>query len=118
LKKNTITTFLIFLLLMVFQPLSNLSAQEEVQEVKNLTTIVEKKLSKVKQSDVVNYAQEEINIIEGYVKETKRLIKEEKYQRAYYVISIAVSYFSLINAKSSLNESKAALNRIKEKLNE
>ncbi len=110
----------IFILLIFTVSLSSryLSAQDQVREVRNLTTIVEKKLGKIKNSDAVNYAQEEINIIEGYIKETKRLIKEEKYQRAYYVISIAISYFNLVSAKSSLNESKTELNKIKEKLNE
>jgi hypothetical protein len=118
LKKRIGTVILLFSFLTIVQSENYLSAQGEVREVKNLTAIVENKLQKVKSSGAVNFAQEEINIIEGYIKETKRLIKEKEFQKAYYVISIAVSYFNLISAKSSLNEAKEALNRTREKLNE
>ncbi len=117
-KKIIIAAILISFMFPPFPCSNHLRAQDQVQEVRNLTAVVEKKLEKVKNSDAMNYAQEEMNIIDGYIKETKRLIKEENYQRAYYVISIAMTYFNLINAKTTLNNSKRELKRIKEKLNE
>lgn len=117
-KKKISIAFIIYIFLIFFQPLNYLKAQEEVKEIKNLITIVEMRIEKVKNSDAENFALEEINIIEDYIKETKRLVSEEKYKKAYYVVSIAISYFNLIRAKSFLNESKEKLKRVKENLND
>ncbi len=117
-KKIIITSIIISFIISPLPSKDHLMAQDEVQEVINLTAVVEKRLEKVKNSDATTYAQEEINIIDGYIKETRRLIKAENFKRAYYVISIAMAYFNQISAKTTLNNSKRELKKIKEELNE
>jgi len=114
-RKNRI--FLSLIIVSFFLYTSQLlSADEQSEEVNNLKSTVQIKLDKIKNSNFHELAKDEIKAVENYIETTNNLIKEQEYEKAYYMISIAIVYFNLIDAKKELNISEKELNEIKNKL--
>lgn len=91
-------------------------AEDQSAEVNSLKMTVEMKLEKLKTSSYQDIARDEIKAIESYLETTGTLVKEEEYEKAYYVISIAMVYFNLIEAKRDFKNSEKELLDIKSKV--
>ena len=94
----------------------NLFSDEQSDEVNNLRNTVQMKLDKIKKSESHDYAKNEIQIIEKYMETANNFIKDDDYEKAYYIISTAIVYFNLIDAKKEFINSEKELNEIKNKM--
>ncbi len=93
-------------------------ASDQLVEVKSLQNIVKIKLNKIKKSVKAADIKDEIGVIENYLKDTEKLVKDEEFEKAYYIISLAISYFNVIEAKIEMNSAEIEFQKLRTELSD
>ncbi len=106
----------VLVVLFCFSQISICFADEQLEEVNNLKLTALNKLDKIKSATSIQIIANEIKAIQDLIENSNNLIKEGDYEKASYVISIAMVYFNLIEAKIDYNNSENEIKDIKNKM--
>ncbi len=82
------------------------AVRHSADEIKNLISEVEKKVSVLVTHGAQGYAAEEMTKIEFHTGNSKKSLAESETDKAYYEIMKAKSYFKLVEARKMLLESE------------
>ena len=85
---------------------SAVAVRHSADEIKNLISEVEKKVSILMTHGADGYAADELKKIEYHTGNSKKGLADSENDKAYYEIMKAKSYFKLVDAKKMLLESE------------
>lgn len=102
---------LIIILLSSITAISELNARSK-DDVNAIISEVETQIEEYP-GEIDKYASEDIDIIKKHITNSKSLIKSNKVEEAYHEISIAKTYFLLIDSKKELYNSVKELEELK-----
>lgn len=116
---NTIKllSLLIILFLLAGSNMSIAAKDHSKEEVNSIISSVEKTLNKIKNSQAIEYASDEISKIESYIKSARKFLNDGEENQAYYEIKIGNAFFKLIDAKKELFNAQKEFEETNKKLN-